>query len=142
MTIPNDVMVELPVLPATSAGSSESVEGAVTEIIELDCDSGALVGQYVRVDEIQANFAVVATDNLEKMPVIGRIKEKITATHAKIVLRGVIDLSPSLSPGRLFLSSTGTPTLSVPTSGYRQELGYSFGNGKAHLEPSLIVTKL
>lgn len=120
---------------------AKSVEGAVTQTIIMDCDTSALPDQLVRLDATVNNKVSVAVDNLLKDPVIGRIQQKLTSTVCIVILRGVVD-SPGLGRGKIFLSTSGTFTVTPPTADYLQPLGYSFGNGKVHLEPSTIVTKL
>jgi len=118
------------------------VRGAVTEIAEFDCDSLAAVDDLVRVSATTNDKVDVATDNSDARPIIGRLLEKITSTRCKVILRGVIDVSPPLDLGRIILSSTGGFTTDLTLdSGYIQELGYSFGNGKIHLQPNSKTTK-
>jgi hypothetical protein len=125
-----------------SAIIPKSFEGAVVETIEMNCAAEAVVGQLVRVNVSQPNFAEVSVDNLSKQPVVGRIKDEIQSTRVVVQLRGVTDVDPALPEGRVFLSPNGSFTTEKILSGYHQELGYSFGNGKVHLNPSQIVTKL
>jgi hypothetical protein len=120
---------------------ANSVEGAVTEIITMDCEVSAAVDNLVRLDPVTNNKVLVATDNTVKDPVIGRIKEKLTPITCRVILRGVVD-TPGLARGKIFLSPGGTLTDTPPTTNYLQPLGYSFGNNKMHLDPSTIVTKL
>ncbi len=119
---------------------AETVEGAVTEIIEMNCASGASVGDLVRLNYDVDNFVDVSVDNSVKRPIIGMIKEKLTSTTCKVILTGVID--KILDRGRVYLSDSGTFTTAPPTAGYLQTLGYSFGNGKLRLDPNAIVTKI
>lgn len=119
---------------------AEAVEGAVTEIIEMNCDSGASVGDLVRLNYDVDNFVDVAVDNSIKRPIIGMIKEKLTSTTCKVILTGVVD--KILDRGRVYLADSGAFTTSPPTAGYLQTLGYSFGNGKLRLDPNAIVTKI
>ena len=119
---------------------STSFEGTVIEVVEMDCDASAVVGNNVRVSETINNFAEVATNNQINRPVIGRILEKITSTECVVQLHGVFDLA--LERGRLYLDTDGTYRINPPAFGFRQVLGYCYGNGKAHLNPNSIVTKI
>lgn len=121
--------------------TASNVAGAVEFIIEMNCDSGAAVGDLVRVSDTLDNFAVVASDNTDNRPVRGQIKEKISATLCKVILQGLVD-TVLTTKGRVFLSPTGTFTTTQPTSDYIQELGYSFGNGKLLLDPTQTVIKV
>jgi len=119
---------------------SNTVEGAVTEIIEMNCDSGAQVGDLARLSYTVDNFVDVAVDNSIKRPIIGVITEKLTSTTCRVTLSGVID--KILDRGRVYLSSAGQFTITPPTGGYLQTLGFCFGNGKLRLDPNAIVTKI
>ena len=120
---------------------AEGVEGAVVQTIELNCDVSAAVNDLVRVSLTVDEKAEVATANDQPNPVIGRIKEKLTDTRCIVVLAGVIDVIPAPAKGRVYLSLTGGFDTAIPTTGYMQELGYSFGNGKVRLQPEQTVTK-
>ena len=114
---------------------AESVYGAVTQVITLNCEADAAIGELVRVSLTEDEKVEVATDNSLVNPVIGRIRAKPAPTRAEVVLRGVITVDPSPLKGRVYLSPTGGFTASIPTAGYMQELGYSFGNGQVHFQP-------
>jgi hypothetical protein len=119
--------------------SAEQADSA-PETMRMDCDTSATVGDLVRLNLTIPNKIDVAIDNLDSRPIIGVIKSKITTTYCSIYVRGV--LSKTVGIGRLYLSTSGDFTNIIPTSDYYQILGYSYGNGKIHFEPSLSVTKL
>lgn len=122
--------------PATST----SAVGEVVETKEFDCEVGAVVGEYVRQDAVIPTKVNVATSNSEKLPVIGRIREKTSDTECVVELSGPV-IETGLGIGRVYLSATGSATTIYPTSGYRQIIGYSFGNQMMRLAPDYSVIK-
>jgi hypothetical protein len=119
---------------------SSSVEGAVTETLEIGCAESALVGDLVRISETISDMVDVASNNNSKFPVIGEIQRKITTTRCLVILRGITNAD--LGNGKVYLGSNGKYTIIPPTINYQQILGYSFGNGKIHLDPDQLVKKL
>lgn len=126
------------VVIAVVTNPNEQGEGVV-EVAEFDCLSSAVPGDLVRLDQVHLNFVTVAVNNLESNPVVGRILRKTTPTHCVVVIRGVMT-APVIPIGKVFLSTTGTFTDTPPPLNYLQTIGYSFGNGKIHLEPNINVT--
>ena len=120
---------------------ADSVVGSVTQTILLACESTAAIGDLVRQSLTVDEKVDVATSNDSVVPVIGVIRGKPSPTIAEVVLRGVIDVSPIPPRGRVFLSPTGGFSGAFTAPGYQQELGYSFGNGKVHLQPEQTVFK-
>lgn len=125
-------------LPNIDANLARATVALILE--GMDCESTAVVGDRVRIDNVTPNKVLVAYDNLSADPVIGVIKNKTSLTTCNVYLRGII--SRVLPQGRLFLSPAGDFTNTPPTAAYLQTLGYSFGNGKINLEPNQIVTKI
>ena len=125
-------------LPNINAIISRATVALILE--DMDCETTANVGDLVRIDTTTPNKVIVATANDLKEPVIGVIKNKLSATKCNVYLRGIIDRI--LPQGRLYLSPLGNFTNTPPTADYLQTLGYSFGNGKINLEPNQIVTKI
>jgi hypothetical protein len=121
-------------------GIPPELADSAPQTIRMDCDAGAVVGDLVRLHATLTNTVEVATNNLIARPVIGVIKSKISSTYCVVYLSGVIDRTVAI--GKLYLSPAGDFTATPPTSDYLQILGYSYGNGKIHLEPNLSVVKL
>lgn len=122
--------------------NTTSVVGSVTQVIEIDVDSGAAVNDLVRINEGTPDLADVATNNLDNRVVIGIIIEKLTTTRARVALTGVIDDPDATTQGIIYLSATGRFTSTPPTTNYVQKLGFSFGNGKVDLKPDKTHVKL
>ena len=110
-------------------------------IVTMDCTSAEQPGDIVRL-AATVNTVARCTNNTSSVPAIGWIKDKpVSATSCRVVVKGVITAS-SLAPGRVYLGIDGLFTLVSPANsgGYRQPLGYSFGNGKINLDPDLRPT--
>lgn len=122
--------------------NTTSVEGSVIQVIEIDVDASAQVDDLMRINETTPDRADVASNNADNRVVVGILREKISATRAKVALSGVIDDPDSTTQGIIYLSPTGRFTSTPPTSNYVQKLGFSFGNGKIDLKPDKTHVRL
>ena len=123
---------------------ADSVFGSVTQTVIMTCTVDEAVGDLVRQDLAVNDKVVKATNNAVNRPIIGRIAAKQSDTVCEVILMGVIAVSGFGDRGRVFLSSVGGFTVSIPAPGsgeYMQELGYSYGDGRVHFKPSQIVIK-
>lgn len=124
------------------SATATEVEGAVRQIVELDCDASAAVNDFVRIDITTPGKVVVATDNVIGRPVIGMLLEKLSATRCNVAVSGVFTDTDGTTQGNVYLSATGRATSTPPTTDYLQKLGYSFGNGEFDLKPEKNMVKL
>lgn len=127
----------LPLVPLPEFVENAAKAGIL--VIEMDCDPEDVAGSLVRLDGAIDNKVDVAIDNLVGLPIIGRIRNKLTATRCEVTLKGVIEVL-GVPRGRVWLSDTGTFATVKPASGYIQDLGYSFGNGQINLDPTNVLT--
>ena len=130
-------------IPVVRKKVGDAVEGAVVQIITIDCESTAQVDDNVRINTSIINRVDVALENTDPRPVIGTIIEKISPTVCRVAVSGVIPDPDGTTPGILYLGNDGRFTNTPPGPGhYRQKLGYSFGNGFLDLKPekTLILT--
>jgi hypothetical protein len=130
----------MPVYIESSAANS--VEGAVTQIFQINCAASAAVDDYVRISTTVNNMVDVATDNLLPRPIIGRIVEKLSATVCSVAASGILPDPDSTGPGVIYLSVTGRATITPPAENYRNKLGYSFGNGFIDFKPEKTLIKI
>jgi len=102
-----------------------STTGSDTQYVILDCDTSVAVNNLVYVSNYIDNYAVKAIDNKSGSPVIGIVVEKIDSTTAKIQVTNEPNITYSgLTLGeKVFVSSTGVPTTSLPVGGYIQIIG-------------------
>lgn len=134
-------MVCVKILPTTPI--PQEIEDAINAgvlIVPMTCTHTEAPGDIVRLHASTANLVEKTVDNTVNRPAIGVIKDKQSATTCRVVVTGVIDFTIGI--GRVYLSETGVFTLTSPSNvgGYRQALGYSFGNGKLNLAPELKLT--
>lgn len=132
------------VLPKKILDLPPEIEDAInagTLVTELDCTASEVVGDLVRLHASTPDLVERAIDNLVDRPIIGVIKEKISTVRCRVVVAGIIDYA--IGVGRVYLGTDGQFTLTSPSNqdGYRQTLGYSFGNGKLNLDPNTTLTK-
>lgn len=108
----------------------------------FDCDSSTLVGQPVILSNSEVNKVVVTNNNIDSMPVFGIIEYKITATTCKVITHGYSDVTFDglVKNKNIFLSSEGTLTQEVPSTGYMQLLGIAYEDNKMYVNINLQLT--
>jgi len=83
---------------------------------EATCAAGRVVGEFVYVSAIGAGLPTVALcdpHDVAKMPAIGCIQAKITATSAIVATVGEVTLS-GLSAGAYYIGAAGTAVITAP----------------------------
>lgn len=121
----------------TSISAVCDASDAVDDLIFV---SGPEVGGKVKVSKIDI------TDS-SKMPSIGVILSKSTATDCIVHLRGPFTLSGTTAGAVIFAGTSGTMIESGPgrpSSGFRtyQVIGYGRPSGTVDFQPELNVTRL
>ena len=112
--------------------------GVETESFSYTCEDFASIGDLVYISESLPTKVEINDDNMSDQPTIGIILKKVGDTNCIVCFIGKLPALtfPGLSIGdKLFLSSTGTISSTVPTTGYIQELGFCYANDKVFLKP-------
>jgi hypothetical protein len=104
-----------------------------------ECDSSVSVGDVVFLSQTVDNYVYSNTDNKESLLSIGIVISKEDTTTAKVQIFGDCSLTfTGLEQGkRVWLSSTGQLTTSVPTDGYVHIIGMCYENNKVFINPEL-----
>lgn len=124
---------------------SGSSTGDITRFVRtFDCASTVAVGNIVYSAPNVDNFVFVNVDNTVVAPSIGIVIEKPTSFTCKVQMYGPcsITFSGLLRSKKVFLSTTGGLTTTVPTTGYLQKIGFSYENDKVFIDPNEIRVKL
>lgn len=116
--------------------SSGQIEGEgvfVNLTADMVIDENATLGSLVFLDTTKSNTTITAIDNNPDKRVIGFVREIITESIANILFLGVID-GLGLSAGDLFVGDDGRFSLTSPSPGYIQRVGFSIGGGRAYFQ--------
>jgi len=105
----------------------------------MNCAASVVVDDLVFQSTTINNLAVTATDNLNISPIIGHVIAKPTSTTCVVQLKGVLLFT--IGRGKVYLSSSGTHTNTAPAAGFLQILGWSCGDGRLEINPSLMRIK-
>lgn len=90
----------------------------------FDCDASAAVGDLVIQSTTTDNKVDVISSNVYDGLVIGVVVEKLSDTRCNIRWSGLTATATGLTRNKaVFVSLTGTPTTSVPTTGHLQSIG-------------------
>ena len=105
---------------------ARKAETAKEVVIPFDCESSSATLDLVRLDPTTANKVLTLTSNTTIEHCIGVIKEKPSPTTANVLVLGRIDGFSGLDEAKkVFLSTSGTITQAVPTTGYVHILGHA-----------------
>lgn len=107
--------------------------------LTMACATTVAPGDLVYHSLTANNSVVTATDNLSPEPIFGLVTSKVSPTAATVIYTGIVPCP--LSRGKVFVGPDGLMTLSIPTTGYMQHLGISFGNGQMLFQPEHHRTK-
>jgi hypothetical protein len=123
---------------------ARNAETARKVILRFQCESSALVGDFVYQDPSTDEKVLVSTTNLSVYKTIGLIDSKPDTNIAEVLILGVKGGYSGLTRGStVFLSDTGTPTTTRPTNnGYLQALGVAVSEDSILVIPNNIRTKL
>jgi len=117
-----------------------TVTGEIAELIKtFNCASSAAVDDVVFHSNSATETVVVNSDNKDIGPSIGIITNKPTSTTCKVLLYGSCSATFSgLTVGKkVYVSSSGVPTATLPTTGYVQVLGMCYENNKIFVNPTI-----
>lgn len=93
-------------------------------ILSFQCVASANVGDLVYIDPSNPNKVLVQTGNTLSNHTIGVIDTKPQATIAEVMVLGIKQGYSGLSTGqKVWLSTSGTVTTTMPTTGYKHPLG-------------------
>ena len=117
--------------------------------LSANCLSSDAVGDlvYVTGDQVMDRYQVTKADRTEsaKVPSIGLLVEKESATECQVQTQGVVEgLFSGLTPGRTyFLGADGRPSLDVTTVAgtYVQRIGVALGTDVLLLGLDTFLTK-
>ena len=124
----------------TAAISDWIVSSGDSDITKLmGCAVSVAVDDLVFQSTTTNNLAVTATDNLNISPVIGHVVSKPTTATCMVQLKGVLPFT--IGRGKVYLSATGTYSNTAPATGFLQTLGWSCGDGRLEINPSLMRIK-
>lgn len=99
----------------------------------MDCAASVAVDDLVYQSGATDNLAVTAVDNTTLQPIVGIVIAKPTTTTCVVQVKGIVAFT--ISRGRVFLSATGTPTITAPVAGYIQDIGWACGAGRMEINP-------
>jgi hypothetical protein len=118
---------------------------------EADCPAGVLAGDvvYMSADKVGGVFQVDKVDITDetKMPAVGIVQEKESATRCRVMVKGLF-ISSGLTRGKKYaVSTSGTLTATNPTppgSGYAiiQVMGVAISDTELLLNPSFQTWRL
>jgi hypothetical protein len=112
-------------------------------VINFACDSGAQVGDLVYADTVTDNKVISITDNNSVRHVIGIIEGKQQATVAQVLIVGTLDGFSGLTKGyKVWISHSGVPTTTKPTSGYLHQIGTAISSTEILFISNQVRTKL
>lgn len=112
-------------------------------VVNFACDSGAQVGDLVYADTVTDNKVVSLVNNTSVRHCIGVIENKQQPTVAEVLLLGVMDGFSGLTKGyKVWISPSGAPTTTQPTSGYLHQIGTAISSTEILFISNQIRTKL
>lgn len=123
-------------LTNVSVGTSTSPVIPATQMSRvMDCAASVAVNDWVYQSTTVNNRAVKNVDNTISTPTIGIVTDKPTSTSCEVLLIGIYSGLSLVDRGVFRLGTGGTATFTVPTTGYIQNLGVSFGDGTVFINP-------
>lgn len=130
-----------PAGPPGSDGQDGEDVGARAENFTkvMGCKSTTSVGDFVYQDTTRTNEVTEASDNDTPEPIIGVVLDKSSDVSCTVILMG--KFTTSLGIGIIYLGTDGKGSLTKPTVGLGQILGYSFGDGTGNINPNLQRSK-
>jgi len=122
-----------------TGGSGDDLHERQFSHADVDLEAGDLVYQDILIP----NQVNKAEDNLTTTPVMGIVKQVLSATTAIVFLWGEIGAANSLSPGlKVYVSPFGVLTTVQPSSGYVQTVGAIIDGDYLLFKPEQIRVKL
>lgn len=121
---------------------ARQAETAREIVIPFTCLASAAVGDLVYQDPLNDKSVIVATSNTAQPQVFGVIKEKPGTTDANVLILGIVDGFSALAiSGRVYLSTTGTITQTIPTTGFVHNLGFAVSETEVLFIPNNVRAK-
>jgi hypothetical protein len=122
---------------------ARNADNAKRILIPFGCDVTVAVGDFVYQDSATDEWVKTATNNTLVSQVIGVVYAKPQAQIASVLILGIAEgFSGLITGSRVFLSPTGTPTNTRPTSGFVHNLGVAVSETDFLLIPNNIRVKL
>lgn len=122
---------------------AQNAQTAARVAVSFQCEIAAAVGDLVRHSSTTAEKVEVLTSNTHIAQCIGVILEKPQTQIARVLLIGSMGGFSGLTIGaKVFLSTSGTPTTTKPTTGYLQILGVATDTDTVLFIPNNIRTLL
>ena len=107
-----------------------------SQLIKRSCDASLAIGDLVFESNSISNGVDKVENNKNVRSVLGYVTEKPTSTTAMILTKGVITgLSGLTKTGKVYLSSSGGFTNTIPTGGYLQVLGHAIDSDQFDFNP-------
>jgi len=107
------------------------------------CDASLAPGDLVCESSSITNGVDKVTSNFETRDVIGYVTNKPTTTTAEILFQGTISGTFGLTKaGKVFLSSNGGFTSTIPSNGYIKTLGQAIDADTIDFDPSITKVKV
>jgi hypothetical protein len=126
----------------TTTSVANTAQEAKRVVVAFFCDSATAVGDLVYVSPTDNNFVITAIDNVTVQPVIGVVYAKSQPTVCGVLLLGIKTGYTSLTKGaKVFLSTTGTVTQTLPAAGYHHILGVAVSETEILYSMNSVRTK-
>jgi len=107
-----------------------------SQLIKRSCDASLAIGDLVFESNSISNGVDKVVNNKDVRSVLGYVTEKPTSTTAMILTKGIITgLSGLTKTGKVYLSSSGGFTNTIPTGGYLQVLGHAIDSDQFDFNP-------
>lgn len=116
-----------------------------TKIVKVyNCETSAAIGDPVYYDLDNPQKVLVPTTNSGENPMIGIIESKLTPTTCKVLTHGYSSVTfTGLQKNKnVFLSTTGTLTNTLPSTGWMQIIGNGYENNQLYVNINLQFTFL
>ena len=107
----------------------------------MDCAASVAINDWVYQSAATNNLAVKNTNDTEVEPTIGIVCAKPTSTTCEVLLLGLYSGLTLVGRGKIYMGSSGTATMTAPTSGtgvFLRQLGINFGDGTIYVNPEKI----
>lgn len=124
---------------------ARNAENAQRVLIEFSCLSSVAINDLVYMDSSNPETVITATGHTHLNQIIGVVFSKPQTTIARVLVLGLASGFSSFTVGgRVFLSETGVPTTTRPTTspGYLHNLGVAVSSTDFLFIPNNIRVKL
>lgn len=102
------------------------------------CLASVAVGDLAIADPSNADTILAISTNVYDDIVFGLVIEKPSSTTCEVLFSGKVNSLSGLSLGKVvWVSASGVPTTTKPTTGHQQKLGVAIKSDSMYLSPSL-----